>query len=165
MTAQEIHGFVVATGRLSATVFVFALLAAGGGSRRALAFWWAFLCAHTVHFAVVAWFAVANGGRGLFPGGRSLEEAGGWPILLASAAVFYGLALTALAARRADAAAGRWLRIAGTTATTCIGLMFLATYVPLVATSTYFILPVMAIGGALSFYLVRGVVRHAERSS
>lgn len=161
MTAQEVHGFVVGTGRLSATVFVFALLVAGG-SRRALALWWTFLGAHTVHFAVVAWFAVANGGRGLFPGGRSLEEAGGWPTVLASAALFYSLALTALAARRAGVASSRWLRIAGSTATTCIGLMFLATYVPLVATSTFFILPAAAITGAMSFHLMRSRWRNPE---
>lgn len=156
MAIEEAHQIAVYTGRLSAVVFVIALLGAGSG-RRAVASWLAFLAAHTVHFLAVLWFALLNSGRDLFPGGTSFEQAGGWPTVLASLAVFYSLASIVLAARRAGPAAGRYLRRAGLAATIAIGAMFLATYGPLVAQSTLFALPVAVIAGALGLHLARTI--------
>jgi hypothetical protein len=156
MTPDDVHALTVMTGRLSAAVFVLALL--GAALRwRPVPLWLTFLGVHTVHFAVVLLFAVANQGRNLFPGGTSLDEAGGWGVLLGSGTLFYALALTSLACLRAGQRAKRWLRIAGPLAATLIALMFAATYLPLVPVSPFFMLPVAAIGAALGLYLMRSI--------
>lgn len=162
MTAQDAHDFVVVTGRISAALFVVALLGAAV-HRHALKVWMAFLAIHTVHFAAVLWFAVANEGRDLFPGGTSLVEAGGWPVVLGSAVLFYALALTVLLALRKERRAGRWLSWAGAAATTLIGFEFLAVYVPLVPASPVFALSVAALVVALGFYLVRTIPQPGDR--
>jgi hypothetical protein len=154
MTIEDAHQLAVYTGRVSAAAFVVALLMATR-SQRAVVSWLAFLAAHTVHFFTVLQFARLNGGRDLFPGGTSFEEAGGWPTVLTSLAVFYGLAAIALAARHAGPAAGRYLRRAGLAATVAIAAMFLATYGPLAAQSALFALPSAVIVVALGLYLAR----------
>jgi hypothetical protein len=154
MTPEGIHSLVVGTGRLSTAVFIAALLASGAG-RLGLRSWLAFVAAQTVHFAAVLWFGIANGGRDLFPDGRSLGDAGGWPALLGIFAFFYILAFPVLTARRAGPDAGPRLRLAGRGATTLIGLIFLATYVPLIGGSMLFAMPVVVVSGALGAYLAR----------
>jgi hypothetical protein len=155
---HEIHRLVVGTGRVSAAVFVLALLAVGAGSR-AVALWSAFLAAHTVHYGAVAWFGVVNEGRDLFPGRTSFADAGGWPVVVAGVTLFYTLAIIGLAERRAGDVASRWLRVAGLAATTLIGLTFLAVYVPLVDNSIVFAGPALAIAAALAVYLALAMQR------
>ena len=58
----------------------------------------AFMAVHAIHFTVVSTYARINGGRDLFPGGRSLNQAGGWPTVVSIYAVFSSLALTGWAA-------------------------------------------------------------------
>lgn len=74
MTSAAIHDLVVGTGRLSAALFVAALLGAGAGYR-AVPLWLAFVAAHTVHFSFVAWLAAASDGA-------NLRDIGGWPTAL-----------------------------------------------------------------------------------
>lgn len=162
MGVQEIHDLVVGTGRVSAAMFVLALLGAGA-AERAVALWWAFLGGHTAHFVAVAWFAIVNEGRDLFPGGRSFEDAGGWPTVLGAVALFYALALAGLAERRSGPAAGRWSRMAGLAATVVIGLMFLAVYIPMIASSAFFAMPSMAVMGALGAYLAHAAQQRRKR--
>lgn len=150
------------TGRLSALLFVTALLApavSGRASRRSAGFFLAFITAHTAHYAAVVWFAVANGGRDLFPGGRSLQDVGGWLTVLGLFAFFYVLAFIGLAARRAGLAAGRWLRGADRMATILIGLQFVATYAPLVTRSLWFVAPTALLFIALVAYAFGDKVR------
>lgn len=155
MGPEDIHAIVAGTGRLSAALFAGALVGAAL-AWHAVRLWLAFMAAHTIHFAAVAWFAVVNDGQNLFPGGRSLAEAGGWPALLAIAAFFYALALISLASMTRPFA--RRLRMAGVLTTGIIGFMFLAVYVPMLRIAAIFVLLAAAIVGALGFFLVREIL-------
>lgn len=115
--------------RTSALLFAGALALPVLTGRRLTGLYPAFLVAHTVHFGFVAAYAAADG-PGLFPGGRTLADVGGWPTLAAVAGLFYALALAGLASR----VTGRF-PIGGRLATGSIGSMFVATYVPLIERS------------------------------
>lgn len=145
MTPEEIHHLVVGTGRLSAALFIVALLGAGVGFR-AVPLWLAFVAAHTIHFSFVAWLAVASEGA-------NLRDIGGWPTALGVGTGFYVLA--ACAALAWSGGGWRVVHGIGHAGVVLIALAFIATYVPLLATSAFFALPVVGIVGALGFYLAR----------
>ncbi|MGH6950255.1 MAG: hypothetical protein ACREH4_05255 [Vitreimonas sp.] len=154
MGPDDVHHFVTASGRVAAGFFVLALIGAGlrygaGGM------WLAFLASQTVHFAFVVWFVTETGGVNLFPGGRSLQDVGGWPTIFAIFALFYTLAAARLIG--AHAAANDLARLADGIGTGAIGLFFLATYIPLIARSSVFAAPVVAILAALGFFLMRSL--------
>jgi hypothetical protein len=139
------------TARLAAVLFALSLLVpalsrqrAGQAGRIQVAF----IVAQTLHFAFVAWLASATGGAGMFPGGRSVAEVGGWPVVVAIFALFYAVAFIALAARRSGTAQTR-LRTAGKLSTAFIGFMFVATYLPLVARSGWYALLALLVTAAV----------------
>lgn len=145
MAPEEIHHLVAGTGRLSAAVFVVALLGAGVRTR-AVRLWLAYVGAHAVHFSMVAWLAFASDGA-------NLRDIGGWPTALGVGAGFYILA--ACAALAWSGTGWRAVRGIGHAGVALIALAFIATYVPLLATSSLFALPVVGIVGALGFYFAR----------
>jgi hypothetical protein len=143
MDAADLHRIVHWTARASAALFSAALVApallrsSARGSRR---LYLAFVAAHTVHFSFVVWLAKARGGRDMFPGGRSIADAGGWPAVFGIFAFFYALASIGLLAR-SDWAQGRpAVRVAGSLATGFLGFMFASTYAPLIARSPWYAL-------------------------
>ena len=85
------------TARASGLLFAGALAtraARPGRDKTAQQLYIAFAATHLVHFAVVARYAMATGGRNLFPGGRHLDDVGGWPTVLTIYALFGGLVVT-----------------------------------------------------------------------
>lgn len=152
MTVAALHLALSSTARVSAVLFALSLLVPalsrerGGRSGRLQL---AFIVAQTLHFAFVTWLASVSGGAGMFPGGRSVAEVGGWPVVLAIFVLFYAVALIAFFARRAGAARAR-LRAAGRLATAFIGFMFVATYLPLVARSGWYALLALLVTAAVA---------------
>ncbi|HEU5074286.1 MAG TPA: hypothetical protein VFU02_08935 [Polyangiaceae bacterium] len=140
-----------ATGAFVVAVALPALTrAAGGSSARS---WLVFLLLQTLHFGLVVRLAVLVDGVDMFPDGRSVDDAGGWPTVFAIIAVFYALGVPVLWRRLRAEAAGRVLRLTATGATLCLGLMLLATYVPLWGRSSWFVLPAVLVVAALVFEL------------
>ena len=79
VSTAQVYRAVQLTARTSALLFAAAQATSALGPRAAQAsrtLYVAFMAAHAVHFAVVARYAVVNGGRDLFPGGRSLHDVG-----------------------------------------------------------------------------------------
>ena len=97
MTPHTLHQVVRLTARASALLFA----AAQGSSalkpaqRASRPLYVAFMVAHAVHIVAVTRYAVRTGGRNLFPGGRSLQDVGGWRTVAGIYGAFAGLALTA----------------------------------------------------------------------
>jgi len=101
MIASALHKYVRLTARGSALLFAAAQAMPAFGPRAASAsrpLYLGFMVAHAVHFTVVARYAKATGGRDLFPGGRSLNDVGGWPTVAGIYTFFAGLAFTGWAA-------------------------------------------------------------------
>ena len=104
MSTARVYRAVQLTARRSALLFAAAQATSALGPRAGRAprlLYLAFMAAHAVHFTVVARYAVVNGGRDLFPGGRSLNDVGGWPTVAGIYTFFAGLAITGWVARRA----------------------------------------------------------------
>lgn len=131
------------TARLSAILFAITL-ASPAWSTRALRgsrqLYLAFMLAHTAHFVFVVRLAQATAGENMFPGGRSVDDVGGWPTVFGIMSFFYALAIVGLIARRAGSTPGHRLRLANRIATTMIGFMFIVTYVQLTFQSSWFAL-------------------------
>jgi hypothetical protein len=114
-----------------------------------------FMAAHATHFTLVAKYAKLTGGRAaLFPGGRNLNDVGGWPTMAAIYALFAGLATTGWAARASAATSRRGLRIAGPVATGIIGAMFVGTYLGQLPRSGWSAVPAAIVAGAVLARLV-----------
>jgi hypothetical protein len=145
MTPETIHHFVVGTARLSAVLFVLALLGASLGTQ-AVRLWLAYVAGHTVHFSFVAWLAFATDGA-------NLRDIGGWPTVIWVGTGFY---IFVICAALAWAGSGwRAVRVLGHAGVVMIALAFIATYAGLIAKSALFALPVVAILGAVGFYIAR----------
>ena len=115
------------------------MVAGRSGERLAPLLYRGFLVAHAVHFAAVSRYAVRTGGHDLFPGGRSLQNVGGWPTVAAIMAAFGGLAA---AGRMDDEATGDDEAMWAAAARRTIGAMFTGTYVGRVASgSGWFVVP------------------------
>lgn len=152
MSVVALHLAMSWTARVSAVVFALSLLVPALSPQRSAHSGWlqiAFIVAHTLHFSFVAWLARVTGGAGMFPGGRSVAEVGGWPVVLAIFVLFYAVALVALVARRTSADHPR-LRTAGKLSTAFIGGMFVATYLPLVARSGWYVLLALLVAAAVA---------------
>ena len=99
LDAEQAATLVRVTARVSAVIVATNLLVAarrigGGGSPAALrtadiATFAAFLVSHTIHFICVALLSAATGGE-------NIRNAGGWPLVVAAAAVFYAGAAVVL---------------------------------------------------------------------
>lgn len=119
------------TARASAILFAAAQVTSALGlptARASRPLYLAFMAAHAMHFTVVSRYAIANGGRDLFPGGRSMNDVGGWPTVLGIYTFFAGLALTGWITGRPAASSRPGMRVAGRAAKGLIGVMFVRTY-------------------------------------
>ena len=110
-------------------------------SRQATELYAAFILAHTMHFGFVGWMAHVTDGANMFPGGRSVTDVGGWPTVLGIFVFFYALASVGLVARQVGPHAGHPLRLANRVTTTCLGLLFVVTYVGLIPHSLWYAVP------------------------
>jgi hypothetical protein len=117
-----------------------------------------FMAAHATHFAVVAKYAKITGGRALFPGGRNLNDVGGWATMAAIYALFAGLAAIGGVAGAAPTDSGR-LRRAGRVATGIIGAMFAGTYLGLLRRSGWNAVPAAIVATAVVASLTAARVR------
>jgi hypothetical protein len=130
-SASALHRAVRLTARTSAILFSAAQATHALGPRGARAWrplYLGFMAAHAAHFAVVARYAKITRGRALFPGGRNLNDVGGWPTVAAIYTIFAGLAATGWAAGASQAPSRRGVRIAGRVASVIIAAMFAGTY-------------------------------------
>jgi hypothetical protein len=119
----------------------------------------AFILALAVHFAFVTWLALATGGAQMFPGGKSVAEVGGWPVVFGIFAFCQTLAWVGFAARRTEEVASRGLHVAGSFSRGFIGVMFVGTYLPLVAQSWWYLFPATLVVGAVSIDAMAGRLR------
>ena len=123
------------------------------------------MAAHAVHFTVVARYAVVNGGRDLFPGGRSLRDVGGWRTVVGIYSFFAGLAVTGwvtdapLVARRP-----RWHAI-GHAATWVMAAMFVGVYLGQLPRSRWYAVPATAVAGAMVADGLARRLRYFRRST
>ncbi len=125
------------------------------------------MAAHATHFTVVARYARITAGRAaLFPGGRNLNDVGGWPTMAAIYALFAGLAATGWAAGAAPATNSRRLHSAGRVATGIIGAMFAGTYLGQLPRSGWNAVPAAIVAAAVVARLAAGRTGiHPSRAS
>ena len=158
----RIYRAVHLTARTSALLFAGAQAASALGPRAERAsqvLYVAFMAAHAVHFSVVARYAVVNGGRDLFPGGRSLNDVGGWPTVAGIYTVVSGLAVTGWLTP-APGAAGRPKRqIVGQMATGVIAAMFVSVYLGQLRQSRWYAVPATLVVGASTAKVVAERIR------
>jgi hypothetical protein len=157
-STAALHRAVRLTARTSALLFAgaqatHALAPRTGRAWRSL--YLGFMAAHAMHFAVVAKYAKVTGGRSLFPGGRNLNDVGGWPTVGAIYTLFSGLAVAGWAAGAAQPRPG--LRPAGHVATGIIGAMFVGTYAGQLPRSAWYALPAIIVGGSVVANLRTGI--------
>jgi hypothetical protein len=148
---SALHHYVRLTARSSAIFFAAAQATSAFGQRAAWAWrplYVGFMAAHATHFAVVARYAKVTGGRGLFPGGRSLNHVGGWPTVAGIYTFFAGLAVTGWAAGTPAATGRPGMRVAGRAATGLIGAMFVGTYLGQLSQSRWYAVPATLVGTA-----------------
>lgn len=141
------------TARTSALLFSGAQATSALGPRvqpASRALYLAFMAAHAVHFAVVARYAVVNGGRDLFPGGRGLNEVGGWPTVAGIYTLFSGLAVTGWLTDGSRAARRPAIRNIGHTTTWVIAAMFVGVYLGQLPRSRWYAVPATIVAGAVS---------------
>lgn len=156
MDTSDLYTAVHWTARTSAAFFAAALLSPvlfRASPRRSAELYLAFVFAHTIHFSFVV--SLARAGARLFPDGRDLSDAGGWLAMFGIFAFFYALAFLGLAARLGWKQGARWPCIAGKIATSFIGYMYVATYVPLLSRSPWYALPTALITAAVLLDLTR----------
>jgi hypothetical protein len=102
-----------------------------------------------VHFSAVTRYALLTGGRNLFPGGRSLRDAGGWRTVAVIFGSFAGLAAIGWFAQpRGSTSAPLGTAAAGRAATGLIAAMFVGTYLGKVSRSRWYALPAGAVAAA-----------------
>jgi len=168
-STAALHRAIRITARSSAMLFAAAQTAQALGPRTARAWrplYLGFMAAHATHFTVVARYARITGGRALFPGGRSLNDVGGWPTMAAIYALFAGLATTGWAAGASAATSRRGIRIAGPVATGIIGAMFAGTYLGQLPRSGWNAVPAAIVAGAVVASLAAGRTGiHPSRAS
>jgi PPOX class probable F420-dependent enzyme len=149
----QLYRAVHRTARVSALLFAGAQatsargITAGPASRR---LYLAFMSAHAVHFAVVARYAKANGGRDLFPGGRSMQEVGGWPRVLSIYGFFAILALLGWVAGPPRASGRHPVSALGNAATGLIAALFVGTYLGQLPRSPWYALGATTVVGAVT---------------
>lgn len=165
----QLYRAVRLTARTSALLFAAAQATSALGPRAvrlSRPLYLAFMAAHAVHFTVVARYAVVNGGRALFPGGRSLSDVGGWPTVAGIYTFFAGLAITGWVTGGARVAGPPALGLLGNLATSLIAAMFVGVYAGQLPRSRWYAVPATAVGGSVAADLVAQRARrhrHAEK--
>lgn len=149
MTSVRLRRTVRWTARTSGLLFAAAQAAsalrpAAETSRR---FYVAFLIAHAAHFAAVLRYAMITGGRGLFPGGRNLDQAGGWPTVIGIYLTFAALALAGWPTQTPPCKPG--LRL-GDAAAALIGAMFVGTHLGQLSRARWRALPATVIAAGVA---------------
>ena len=158
----RIYRAVHLTARTSALFFSGAQTASALGpraERASRALYLAFMAAHAVHFSVVARYAVVNGGRDLFPGGRSLDDVGGWPTVAGIYAVVSGLAITGWLTGAPRASRRPAAQSIGHTATAVIAAMFVSVYLGQLRQSRWYAVPATVVAGAVTANVVAQRIR------
>ena len=122
------------------------------------------MAAHAVHFAVVARYAKANGGRDLFPGGRSMQEVGGWPRVFGIFGFFSSLALLGWVAGPPRATGRHPVSALGNGATGVIAAMFIGTYAGQLPRSPWYAVPASTVAGAVTANFITQRRRRDPRS-
>jgi uncharacterized membrane protein YeaQ/YmgE (transglycosylase-associated protein family) len=149
---SALHRYVRLTARSSALLFAAAQATSAFGPRVERAWrplYLGFMAAHAVHFAVVARYAKVTGGRALFPGGRNLNDVGGWPTVAGIYTFFAGLAITGWAAGAPTATGHGRRQTAGRATTGLIGAMFVGTYLGQLTQSRWYAVPATLVGAAV----------------
>ncbi|MGC4096391.1 MAG: hypothetical protein QM706_04685 [Nitrospira sp.] len=138
---SDLYLAVHLTARASAILFATALLVPvlfHRTQQHSQGLYGVFIVAQTAHFGCVIWLANEMGGRNMFPGGKSIEEVGGWPIVFGICSLFYALAVVRLITSSMEMGT-RWRpQTASRMATAMIGGMFLSVYVPLIPQSSWY---------------------------
>jgi uncharacterized protein len=170
LNAAHVYRTVQLTARGSALLFAAAQATSALGPRTGRAprlLYLAFMAAHAVHFTVVAAHAKVNGGRDLFPGGRSMNEVGGWATVVGIFASFSGLAVTGWATGASRATGRPLMRAIGQAATSVMAAMFVGVYLGQVPRSPWYAVPATVVAGAASANVLAGRLRRlsAERSA
>lgn len=152
MNTASVHRAVRVTGRTSAVLFAAAqfsqaLRLPSVGAWRPL--YLGFVATHAVHFTAVTRYAAMTNGRNLFPGGRDMNDVGGWPTVLGIYALFFALASTAWAGPGRAGRVRPGVRRAGSAATGLLGAMFASFYLGQVPRSRWNALPATIIGAAV----------------
>ena len=161
-STAALHRAIRITARSSAMLFAAAQTAQALGPSTARAWrplYLGFMAAHATHFTLVARYARITGGRALFPGGRNLNDVGGWPTMAAIYALFAGLAATGWAAGAAPATNSRRLHRAGRVTTGLIGAMFAGTYLGQLPRSGWNAVPAAIVAAAVVAPLAAGRTR------
>lgn len=164
----RVYRAVQLTARTSALLFSAAQATAALGPRTGQAprlLYVAFMAAHAVHFAVVARYAEVNGGRDLFPGGRSLHDVGGWATVAGIYTFFAGLAVAGWTTNLPQATGRPAMRIIGQTATWLIAAMFVGVYQGQLRRSRWYAVPATAVAGAVAAKVVSQRVRQQRHRS
>ena len=170
MSAAQVYRAVQLTARASALLFAAAQATSALGPRAGRAprlLYLAFMAAHAVHFTVVATYAVVNGGRDLFPGGRSLNDVGGWPTVAGIYTFFSGLAVTGWTTGAPRATGQPSMRVIGQAATWVMAAMFVGVYLGQLPRSRWYAVPATAVAGAVTANVLARRLRRlsAERSA
>ena len=153
MSAANVYRTVQLTARSSALLFAAAQAASALGPRTGRApklLYLAFMAAHAGHFAAVAAYAGVNGGRDLFPGGRSMNDVGGWSTVAGIYTLFSGLAVTGSAAGARRAPGWPSHGVMGQTAMWVMAAMFVGVYVGQLPRSRWYAVPATAVAGAMT---------------
>jgi hypothetical protein len=151
-STATLYRAVRVTARSSAMLFAASQATQALGPRAAHAWrplYLGFMAAHATHFAVVVRYAKITGGRGLFPGGRNLNDVGGWPTVAAIYTIFASLAATGWAGGASRSTSGRRVGIAGRVATGTIGAMFAGTYLGQLPRSGWNAVPAAIVASAV----------------
>jgi hypothetical protein len=164
-STDALYRAVRLTARSSAMLFAAAQATQALGPRAGQAWrplYLGFMAAHATHFTAVARYAKITGGRALFPGGRNLNDVGGWPTVAAIYTLFAGLAATGWAAGASRSTSSRRVGIAGRVATGTVGAMFVGTYLGQLPRSGWNAVPAAIVTAAvLASLLTRGAAGHA----
>jgi hypothetical protein len=165
-STTTLHRAVRLTARTSALLFAAAQASQAMGSGTVHIWrplYAGFMAAHAMHFAVVTRYAKATGGRALFPGGRNLQDVGGWPTVAAIYTVFAALAGTGWAAGTQAAKNAPGVGIAGPIATGIIAAMFVGTYLGQLPRSTWNAVPAAIVSAAVAARFRTGI--HPRRAA
>lgn len=166
MITAQVYRAVRLTARTSALLFAGAQATSAFGPRAlpvSRRLYLAFMAAHAIHFTVVSTYAKINGGRDLFPAGRSLNQAGGWPTVISIYTLFSSLALTGWAAGGPLATTHPKIGTIGRAATWVIAAMFVGTYLGQLSRSPWYALPATVVAGAATANILSRQRRRSGR--
>ena len=161
MSTAQLHRAVRLTARTSALLFAGAqATSALGPARASRPLYLAFMAAHAAHFTVVARYAKVKGGRDVFPGGRSVDEVGGWATVAGIYTFFFGLAITGWAAGAPRMTGEPSMRATQRAATLLMAAMFVGTYLGQLRRSPWYAVPATIVAGTVA----ANIVGHGPRS-